>query len=228
MWVVLGGRGMVRAACLASLTHAVHWTALGTAMPTGVCLSMLRPLHLPQQCCWSQNGYCSHATRAHFGAAHFFLLSLHCAHPSIVYSTQLQVRFRESVDLTFGVRPLWILVWCVRTSPQEENVFLAYLGCTFAPDAVAWPFVKMWLWCLLLVWFSMCYFARGCYVPAWKMFYCAITCISVSVMCSGSTLPAWFVCIGQRALLCVQFCIQLLCSHVGTVVFVAVELLAHF
>lgn len=32
--------------------------------------------------------------------------SLHCAHPSIVYSTQLQVRFRESVDLTFGVRPL--------------------------------------------------------------------------------------------------------------------------
>lgn len=92
------------------------------AVPTGVCLSMhghsLRPLHLPQQCCWS------HVTRAHFGAAHFFLLVLCCTHPSIIYSAQLQVRFHESVDLTFGVRPLWILVWCVwYLTTRRECIF---------------------------------------------------------------------------------------------------------
>lgn len=96
--------------CVVLGCHALNSSDL--AVPTGVCLSMhrhsRRPLHLPQQCCWS------HVTRARFGAAHFFLLGLHCTHPRIIYSTQLQVRFRESVDLAFGVRPLWILVWCVQ------------------------------------------------------------------------------------------------------------------
>lgn len=103
-----GGRGDIT--CVVLGCHALNSSDL--AVPTGVCLSMhrhsRRPLHLPQQCCWS------HVTRARFGAAHFFLLGLHCTHPRIIYSTQLQVRFRESVDLAFGVRPLWILVWCVQ------------------------------------------------------------------------------------------------------------------